>query len=76
MNGRREHGEVCKWSKDRGWGFLTADTAAQGEPDLFVHVSEVESGVLVEGLRVTFERGEHLGRRCARRVAVEVEGGR
>lgn len=62
-------GQVLKWGR-APFGFITRD---DGEGDVFVHESdlpEVFRDGVIEGMRVSFELGEHNGRSCAKSVQV------
>jgi cold shock CspA family protein len=52
-----EVGWVQRFDHDRGFGFIAPEA---GGPDIFTHVSGlvpgIDAGVMVHGLRVTFER--------------------
>ena len=61
MKGRRENsmatGTLKMWNADRGFGFITDDS---GGPDIFLHVSAVQSGGLDpddmrKGERLTYD---------------------
>lgn len=66
-------GKIKTWS-DKGWGFATNDTG----PDVFVHISEVDSefddvpiGTLVE---YEIGKSKRTGRDQAMRVTILKEG--
>jgi uncharacterized membrane protein YsdA (DUF1294 family)/cold shock CspA family protein len=37
-----QHGIVVKWDADKGYGFIRPDGGKEGDPDVFVHVRNVE----------------------------------
>ena len=55
-------GKVKFFNDQKGFGFITPD---DGGKDLFVYVSEVQSGTLNDGDSVTFEVGEGQKGPCA-----------
>lgn len=55
-------GKVKFFNDDKGFGFITPD---QGGSDVFVHVSEVQSGTLKDGEAVEYEIGEGKKGPCA-----------
>lgn len=67
----RETGKVVKYSKDRGFGFVTPDSGGQ---DVFVHIADLtvpgDARKLRPGQPVTFCREE--GDRGPKAVEVEV----
>ena len=62
---------MCKfWRADKGFGFL----AIEDEPDVFVHVSQVQRAgyaALTEGQKVKFEIGSNA--KTGRPMAVDLE---
>lgn len=64
------HKGVVKWfeAETRGYGFITPETAAPGDRDVFVHISAVrKSGLtsLDKGCPVEYELGENHGKTVA-----------
>ena len=55
-------GKVKFFNEAKGFGFITPD---EGDKDLFVHVTAVESGQLHENDQVEFEVGEGQKGPCA-----------
>lgn len=59
-------GKVKFFNELKGFGFITPDDGAK---DLFVHISEVQSGNLTDGDSVQFEIGEGQKGPCATQVS-------
>lgn len=59
-------GKVKFFNESKGFGFITPDDGAK---DLFVHISEVQSGNLTDGDSVQFEIGEGQKGPCATQVS-------
>jgi CspA family cold shock protein len=60
-------GTLIWWHPGRGFGFIRPD---EGGPDIFLHVSDLdEAGIhpvnLRIGQRLTFETGDHNGKKKA-----------
>jgi CspA family cold shock protein len=58
-------GKVKFFNETKGFGFITPDN---GDKDLFVHISAVESGDLRDDDKVEFEIGEGQKGPCAVQV--------
>jgi CspA family cold shock protein len=58
-------GKVKFFNETKGFGFITPDN---GDKDLFVHISAVESGQLNDDDQVEFEVGEGQKGPCAVQV--------
>lgn len=58
-------GKVKFFNETKGFGFITPDN---GDKDLFVHISAVESGQLNDDDKVEFEVGEGQKGPCAVQV--------
>lgn len=58
-------GKVKFFNETKGFGFITPDN---GDKDLFVHISAVESGNLMDNDSVEFEVGEGQKGPCAIQV--------
>lgn len=58
-------GKVKFFNEEKGFGFITPDN---GEKDLFVHITGIESTTLYEDDKVEFEIGEGQKGPCAVQV--------
>jgi len=67
QNGTQQ-GKVKWFNESKGYGFIELDDASG--KDLFVHVSDVQGGVLKEGDAVEFEVGDGKKGPCAKNVKV------
>ena len=60
-------GKVTRWLEGRGFGFITPD---DGGPDVFCHVTRVQSGRIGEGDAV--EYSTQIGERSGKFEAINV----
>lgn len=58
-------GKVKFFNETKGFGFITPD---DGSKDLFVHISGISAGNLIDGDNVEFEIGEGQKGPCAVQV--------
>jgi len=69
MNQSRETGRIVAWFSTKAFGFVRPDIAGR---DIFVHVSQSQSGDLKPGTRVAFTRA-HTDRGPQANDVVSVE---
>lgn len=65
-------GRICRYSNQKGYGFISQDQVGDGLGDCWFHFRDVvtDESYIKTGSRVTFRMGERGGRRCA--VLVEI----
>jgi cold shock protein len=57
-----ETGQVKFFNEEKGFGFISPD---EGDKDIFVHITGIESGPIKEGDKVSYEVSEGRKGPCA-----------